>query len=59
MDCGSHKCAVNVQTMGCTGSRKCAPGIVDTTIPRVCVQGKWAAMYGEQPLQGSKKCDGE
>ena len=50
MDCGSRKCAVNVQIVGCTRSRKCAPGIVDTTISRVCVQGKWAAMYGEQPL---------
>ena len=50
MDCGSRKCTMNVATVGCRGIRKSARSIVETTILTVGVEGKWAAMYGQQPL---------
>ena len=50
MDTSSGKCTMNVPTVGCTGIRKSAPSIVVPTILSVGVQGKWAAMYGHQPL---------
>ena len=50
MDTGSGKCTMNVPTVGCTGIKKSAPSIVVPTILSVGVQGKWAVMYGHQPL---------
>ena len=50
MDSGSGKYTMNALTVGCTGMRKCAPSIVVSTILSVGVQGKWAAMYEQQPL---------
>ena len=50
MDTGSGNCTMNVPTVECTGIRKSTLSIVVPTILSVGVQGKWAAMYGHQPL---------
>ena len=50
MDCGSHKCTMNIATVECRGIRKSTRSIVKTTILTIGVEGKWAAMYGQQPL---------